>query len=69
MARDLKDFLNAELGEDVCDVYHMDLGKEVCSAVYRGWQQDVGSDKRAGAGNLLIHPSRNSSRLESKLNT
>ena len=38
-AEDLCKFLNAELGEDICDVYHADLSTEVRAAVYREWQE------------------------------
>ena len=33
--KDLCKFLNAEIGEEICDVYHADLSKEVRTAVYR----------------------------------
>jgi len=35
--KDLCKFLNAEIGEEICDVYHADLSKEVRTAVYREW--------------------------------
>ena len=38
-AKDLCQFLNKELGEEICDVYHADLSKEVRTAVYREWQE------------------------------
>src|SRR5213082_2835017 len=34
-AEDLCRFLNAQLGEDICDIYHADLSTEVRTAVYR----------------------------------
>jgi superfamily II DNA helicase RecQ len=36
-AKDLCKFLNAEIGEEICDVYHADLSKEVRTAVYQEW--------------------------------
>ena len=38
-AKDLCQFLNAELGDEMCDVYHADLSKEIRSAVYQEWVQ------------------------------
>ena len=38
-AKELCQFLNAELGEDICDVYHADLSPERRKAVYREWQE------------------------------
>jgi len=38
-AKDLCRFLNAELGEDICDVYHADLSAERRAAVYREWEE------------------------------
>lgn len=38
-AKDKCQFLNKELGEEICDVYHADLSKEVRTAVYREWQE------------------------------
>ena len=38
-AEKLKDFLNAELGDEVCDIYHANLSKEVREAVYEEWKK------------------------------
>jgi len=38
-AEDLCEFLNKEMGDDICDIYHADLSKEARAAVYREWQE------------------------------
>jgi superfamily II DNA helicase RecQ len=38
-AEDLCNFINAEMGEEICAVYHANLSKEKRTAVYREWQK------------------------------
>ena len=60
-AEDLCKFLNAELGENICDIYHRALSTEARKAIYQEWQEgseggqigDIHIESDASTGGFL----------------